>query len=260
MSKRLLKSIVRDLLPYAGLDFHTQSGLHLHVPDRGAWSSAGEVFFARVYDSFFPHLGGVRHWVDLGCNHGFFSFGLLDHLFRQEKQLPDTSVFLGDANKICVARVQTAIEHNALSSRWRCQQVVIGPPGTDVCFQLHKDSLGSNIFGRGRSRRISRYPTTNITELLARETKLYDLIKIDIEGAEQFLFGHHLDFLKKFRYGLCEWHAPTFSGSALKDRLQQLGWQVIELRSQGSEYDLRRGHSWESDMGMVLWENPDPKG
>ena len=256
--KRLLKSVVRDLLPHADLDFHTQYGLHLYVPDRGAWSSAGEVFFTRVYDSFYPHLRDVRCWVDLGCNHGFFSFGLLDYLSRLEKKLPAAQVYLGDANEVCVARVQAMIQHNALQPRWRCQHVVVGPRGTTVSFQQHKDSLGSNIFGQGRSRRFFQYPVTDITSRLAAERELFDLIKIDIEGAEKFLFEQHLGFLKRFRFGLCEWHAPAFSGPVLRDRLAQLNWRVLELRSQGIDYDVSRGDSWESPMGMVLWENPQP--
>ena len=256
--QRLLQSIVRDLLPYARLDFHTESGLNLFVPDRGAWSSVGEVFFTRVYDPFFPLLAGVRGWVDLGCNHGFFSFGLLDRLARQPGDRPVTRVFLGDANDTCVARVRTAIEHNRLQPGWRCERVVIGPPDATVVFKLHKDSLGSNIFDRGRGRRMTRQITTDISGRLAQEPQLFDLIKIDIEGAEQYLFLHHLNLLKRFRFGLCEWHAPVFPGAELEQRLRQLGWKVLELRSQGVEYDLRRGHSWESPMGMVLWENPAP--
>jgi len=256
--KRLLKSVVLDLLPCAGLDFRTRSGLHLYVPDRGAWSSSGEVFFARVYDPFYRHLGGVRRWVDLGCNHGFFSFGLLDHLAGREARWPETRAFLGDANEVCVARVREAIAENKLAPGWSCEHIVIGPPGATVNFKLHKNSLGSNIFGRGRSRHISRHASTDITRRLAQATHLFDLIKIDIEGAERFLFEHHLNFLRRFQHGLCEWHAPTFSGPELKEHLRQLNWRVVEFRSQGVEYDLRRGDSWESPLGMVLWENPDP--
>jgi FkbM family methyltransferase len=253
--KRLFRSIARDLLPYADLDFRTQSGLHLFVPDRGAWSSANEVFLSRVYNPFYPHLGSVRNWVDLGCNQGFFSFGLLDHLADGKKNWPKTNVFLGDANEACVTRLRKAIAHNKLE--WRCEQTVIGPPGANVSFKVHKDSLGSNIFGRGRGR-IHQSATTDITARFAQETNLFDLVKIDIEGAEQFLFEHHLNFLKRFRYGLCEWHAPFFAGPTLQASLNQLNWRVIELRSQGVEYDLRAGDSWNSPMGMALWENPAP--
>jgi FkbM family methyltransferase len=230
----------------------------LQVPDRGAWSSAGEVFLSRLYDPFFRHLHDVRHWVDLGCNNGFFSFGLLDHLTTNGKTAPETRAFLADANQICATRVQAAIDLNALSSRWRCRQLVIGPPGTTVSFQQHKDSLHSNIFGHGRSRHFIRYPTTDISAMLATESQLFDLIKIDIEGAERFLFEDHLPFLKRFRFGLCEWHVPDFPGEKLHEHIQRLGWRVLELRSQGVKFDRSHGESWDSPLGMVLWENPAP--
>jgi FkbM family methyltransferase len=256
--RRLLKSVVRDLLPYAGLDFHTPSGLHLYVPDRGAWSSAGEIFFSRGYEPFYKHLNGVRHWVDLGCNQGFFSFGLLDYLARREGRPPDTRVFLGDANEDCVARVRAAIKHNGLQSGWRCERVVVGPRNATVRFQQHKDSIHSNIFARGRGRKIVHLPTTDLSLMLAHEPRSFDLVKIDIEGAEKFLFHHHLDFLKQFRYGLCEWHTPIFSGPDLANSLRHSNWQVVELYSSGVEYDQRRGNTWESPQGTVLWENPNP--
>ena len=245
-------------MPYADLDIHTQSGLHLFVPDRGAWSSVGEVFVERGYDQFYKHLDAVRHWVDLGCNQGYVSFGLREHLARREGRPPETRVFLGDANAECVVRVRAAIEHNGLQSGWRSERVIIGPPDTTVKFQQHKDSVHSNIFEWGRSHKTFHLPTTNLSQILAREQNLFDLIKIDIEGAEKFLFLHHLDLLKRFRYGLCEWHAPMFLGSELEGRLRELKWRVVEFRSSGDQYDLRRGNSWESPYGVVLWENPDP--
>ena len=256
--KRLMRSIVRALLPYAALEFQTGSGLHLFVPDRGAWSSAGEVFMGRVYDPFYQHLGGVRRWVDLGCNNGFFSFGLLDHLARQSGRRPETRAFLGDANPVCAARVSAAIAHNGLKPQWLCEPLIIGPRNANVSLKVHKDSMHTNIFDRGHGRRVSGHSTTDITGRLAQETDFFDLIKIDIEGAERFLFDDHLALLKRFPYGLCEWHTPNFPGPELNARLQQLNWRVVELRSQGVEYDRARGDSWESPMGMVLWENPAP--
>jgi FkbM family methyltransferase len=253
-----MKSIVRDLLPYADLDIHTPSGLRLLVPDRGAWSSASEVFISRNYDHYFQLLEGVHHWVDLGCNQGFFSFGLLEHLIRRGELTPETRVFLGDANETCVARVRAAITRNHLQDHWRSEQVVIGPPDTTVRFEYHKDSVHSNIFGWGRASKAVKLPTTNLSKLLAQNEDVFDLIKIDIEGAEKFLFDHHVDFLKRFRYGICEWHAPVFPGTALADHLRRLDWKVIDFCSSGDRYDVSRGHSWESPFGVALWQNPTP--
>jgi FkbM family methyltransferase len=256
--RRLLKSVARDLLPYAGLDFYTPSGLHLYVPDRGAWSSAGEVFFSRGYDPFYKHLDGVRDWVDLGCNQGFFSFGLLDHLARTEGHFPETRAFLGDANQHCVKRVIESIKSNDLQDRWKCEQVVIGPPDSTVKFEQHKDSIHSNIFAVGRSQKNLHLSTTNISRRFAGEQGFFDLIKIDIEGAEKFLFQHHLDFLKRFRYGICEWHTPAFTGTDLERFIRQLKWKVIEFQSSPIQFDPRKGHSWESYQGVAFWENPAP--
>jgi len=256
--QRLMQSIVRDLLPYANLDFITSSGLHLFIPDRGAWSSVGEVFVGRTYDSFFEQLNDVRHWVDLGSNQGFFSFGLLDHLARKEGHLPETRAFLGDANQGCVKRATESIKFNGLQDCWKCEQVVIGPPDSTVQFEQHKDSIHSNIFAVGRSQKNLNLPTTNISRRLAGEQDFFDLIKIDIEGAEKFLFQHHLDFLQRFRYGICEWHTPAFTGTDLERFIRQLKWKVIEFQSSPIKFDPRKGHSWESYQGVAFWENPAP--
>jgi FkbM family methyltransferase len=258
--QRLMKSIVRDMLPYAGLDFRTPGGLHLFVPDRGAWSSVGEIFIAREYDQVYSHLGDVRNWVDLGCNQGFFSFALLEYFARNNHHMPDTRVFLGDANEGCVARVSAAIKNNRLEDKWRCERIVIGPPDTTVRFEVHKESVHSNIFSWGRSSKCQQLPTTNISQMFAKEQRLFDLIKIDIEGAEKFLFENHMDFLKRFRYGLCEWHSPVFTGVEFEERLRQLKWRVVDFRSSGDRYDLSLGNSWKSPFGVALWENPAPTG
>jgi FkbM family methyltransferase len=257
--KRLMISVVRDLLPYAGLDFITQSGMRLYVPDRGAWSSVGEIFISRGYDHYFQYLDGVRRWVDLGCNHGFFSFNFREHLVRMEGSAPNTRVFMGDANEKCVARVQAAIEHNNVQG-WKCDRVIVGPLDSFVNFDQHKDSVHSNIFAWGRAHRKFKLATTNITQKFASERDYFDLIKIDIEGAEKFLFQHHLEFLKRFRFGLCEWHGPMFPGTELEEQLRQLKWKVVDFRSSGDQYDLRLGNSWASRFGVVLWENPSPTG
>ena len=255
--KRLLKSVVRDLLPHAGLDFRTPSGIHLLVPDRGAWSSTGEIFIARSYDVFFPRLEMVRGWVDLGCNQGFFSFALLEHLARiNNNAQPETWACLFDANETCVARVNDAITRNSLQSRWKCSQAVIGPPNSFVNFERHKDSVHSNIFSVGRSDKVLSLPTTNLTELLAGRNEFFDLIKIDIEGAEKFLFQHHSTLLNRFRFGICEWHTPQFSGHDLLAAIEKAGWRVAYFCSSSDRYDLQQGHSWGSPFGVALWENP----
>ncbi|MFO1515049.1 MAG: FkbM family methyltransferase, partial [Verrucomicrobiota bacterium] len=214
-TKRLLKSIAWKMLPWAGLELNTHSGLKLPVRDAGEWGCLGEVFVARAYEPFWKYLATVRGWVDLGCNAGFFSFALLDQL-RLGQSPGNSSAFLGDANEHCVAQTLRSIQQNGLADCWHCRHVVVGPTGQTVNFAQFKFSVHSGIFSKQRGEKNFRYQTTDLTQLEDHFQGRYDLLKIDIEGAELFLFQDYGDWLKRFRYGLCEWHAPHFDGAALQ--------------------------------------------
>lgn len=256
-TRRLLKSIAWKMLPWAELEFNTPSGLKLPLRNPGEWGCLGEIFVSRAYEPFWKHLMDVRGWVDLGCNAGFFSFALLDQLRQAGGGTNDFPAFLADANELCVAQTQQSIQQNDLARSWECRHVVVGPPGQVVEFSQFKFSVHSGIFSRQRGERTHRYRTTDLASLADCFQGRTDLIKIDIEGAEVFLFESHPQLLKRFRYGLCEWHAPHFDGSALQRHLKQLGFRVLEFRSQPAEgYDVRQGHSWNSPVGMALWQTP----
>ena len=185
--RRLLKSLAWKVVPYARLDTQLPSGLRLVVWDRGAWGSMGEVFLGRIYDPFFPHLRDVRGWVDLGCNAGFFSLGLLDYHTRYLGRLPSTCALLGDASERSLRQAREAVRLNQLQCSWDCRHIVVGPPGEIVTFSQSKD-LDSSIFFRRHAQAKIRYPTTALPALLEEYQGVFDLIKVDIEGAEIFLF------------------------------------------------------------------------
>jgi FkbM family methyltransferase len=255
--KRLLKSLAWKLIPYAGLQLTTPGGLRLPICDQGGWGCLEEVFVAGVYEPFFRHLAGVKGWVDLGCNVGFFSLGLLDYIVRQRPSAPRPRALLGDANEHCLTLARRALDLNGLREAWDCRHVVVGPPGTIVMFSQFKFSVHSSIFSRQRGEKTFRYPTTDLTSLLTGPGDAFDLVKLDVEGAERFVFEHHSELLRRFRFGLCEWHAPHFDGAALRDWLTGHDLELCEMRSQFAEgYDRTRGHTWNSPVGMALWHNP----
>ena len=241
-----MQSVAWKMLPYAGLEARTPGGLRLAVTDKGQWGCLDEIFISRAYEPFWPSLRDVRGWVDLGCNAGFFSLAQQDFLNRNGAINEPTRAFLGDANETCVAQAREAIQRNGLAEYWTSEHVVIGPPGETVSFSQFKFSVHSSIFALQRGERTLRYPVTDVPALVSRLSGVFDLIKIDIEGAELFLIRHHNDLLNRFRYGLCEWHAPQFDGRAMREWLAGTGFQILQMRSQPADYDLARGHSWDS--------------
>jgi len=102
LMKRLLKSLAWRFLPHAGLEAETPGALRLPIRDSGAWGCLSEIFVQRTYEPFWPYLRDVRGWVDLGCNVGFFSLGLLDFLSPDPARRPATKALLGDANQRCL--------------------------------------------------------------------------------------------------------------------------------------------------------------
>ncbi len=253
--RRLLKSIAWRLLPFGELDFDLASGLRLPLRDKGEWACLGEVFINRVYDEFYHQLGDVRGWVDLGCNVGFFSLGLENHLRLRGGGGAATRALLIDANERCVALAADNLRRNRLD-HWSARHAVLGPAGQTVTFHQFKYSIHSGIFSQQRGERVKHYPTTPLGELLKTHDVPRDLIKIDIEGAERNLFADEGRLIREFRTGICEWHAPEMPGRELERFLREAGCEVFFLKSQPVDWDLKRGDSIESPVGMLGWRNP----
>jgi FkbM family methyltransferase len=252
--RRLLKSIAWKLLPYGDLDFDLASGLRLPLRDKGEWACLGEVFVNRVYDDFFRQLGAVRGWVDLGCNVGFFSLGL-EHYLRSSGSPPPTRALLIDANEHCVALAGENLRRNGLGG-WVARHAVLGPAGQTVTFHQFKYSIHSGIFSQQRGEKVKHYPTTPLATLLQQHEVPRDLIKIDIEGAEKNLFADEGRLIREFRAGICEWHAPEMPGRELERFLRAAGCEIFFLKSQPVDWDMKRGDSVESPVGMLGWRNP----
>lgn len=253
--KRLLKSIAWKLLPHAGLELETPTGLRLRTRDKGEWASLSEIFVNRVYDEFFAELRDVRSWVDLGCNVGFFSLALENHLRAQGTPPDSTRALLVDANEECVRLCRDTLQVNGLT-HWETRHAVLGPANEVVTFHQFRHSVHSGIFTRQRGEKVRRYATTLLANLLGNYPVPHDVIKIDIEGAEKYLLSQEGDLLQRFRFGICEWHAPEMTGAGLQQFCSASGFEVFLLRSQPVDYDLRRGHSVDSRVGMMAWRNP----
>ena len=255
--KRLLKSWAWKLLPHADLRLRTRGGLWLNIADQGAWGCLEEVFVGGAYEPFFRHLNGIRGWVDLGCNVGFFSLALWDSMLQKNPSASPPKVLMGDANEHCLKMVRAGLQGNGLERRWACRHVVVGPPGETVSFAQFRFSVHSGIFSAQKGEKNYRYPTTDLPLLLSDLGPELDLLKLDVEGAERFVFELHPDLLAGFRFGLCEWHAPHFPGKAFRNWIEKNKLELLEMRSQTAEgYDAGRGHTWDSPVGIALWRNP----
>jgi glycosyltransferase involved in cell wall biosynthesis len=257
--KRLLKTLAWRFLPHADLEAKTPCGLRLPIRDKGAWGCLDEIFVQRAYAPCWSHLHDVRGGVDLGCNVGFFplAYWICSRPTPNPGHRPKP--FWGDANQGGLQAVRQTLVLNRIGRDWMCEHRVVGPRGELAPFNQFKFSVHSSVFADQRGEKVFRSPATDLAALLRGRDGVFDLIKMDIEGVEVFLFRHYTELLKRFRFGLCEWHAPHFLGSALEEHIARLDGQVLAMRSPDWGYDLARGHSRGSPLGTALWRVPAPR-
>ena len=148
----------------------------------------------------------------------------------------------------------------ALQDCCAVRQGVIGSAGQTVDFHEFRYAVASGIFSQQRGEKVRRYRTTPLADRLKTEPGVFDVIKIDIEGAGKSLFDQEMPVLQRFRFGVCEWHPPMMAGRQLHAAGTGAGFEVLGFASQWIQYDLRRGDSLASPLGMLWWRNPVPVG
>jgi len=229
--------------------------LRLSVRNKGDWAACSEIFIEQAYAPFLEHFGAVRRWVDLGSNAGFFSLGLLDHLREQAGTDVKTTALLLDASKDSLRSAERNLAENQLDTVWRTIPCLIGPEGKEIDFFEYKFSVASSVFRRARPEKVSRLKTVPLARAVGSPAGEFDLLKVDIEGAERFLLRQEADFVTQFPLVLLEWHFD-FPGRELKEWIAAHSGEVIAFRSTPSGWDpLQQGHSWESPFGVALWRN-----
>jgi FkbM family methyltransferase len=257
--QRLLKSIAWKLIPYAELNFQLPSGLHFSVRDKGSYACLNELWVQKTYDSFFSKIGKITGWVDIGCNVGFFSMALEDSQRERYGKADQRSALLIDANEQCVGATKSLLEQNRLSNI-ESYHAVIGPKGETVAFHQFKHSVTSRIMSSQKGEKIYYYKTTPLVEIIGDWKGPFDLIKVDVEGAEKYVFEQEQDQLLRFKYGLCEWHEPYTNGKLIMEFCERNSLEVIFLKSQYPEWSPGQKDTLDSSLGMIGWANPSPIG
>ncbi|MDD5262149.1 MAG: FkbM family methyltransferase [Methylacidiphilales bacterium] len=242
-ARRLLKSLAWKLFPFAECAVKTASRLKILIPTKDAFGAFQEVFYEQCYRPNLASLSEVKRWVDVGCNIGYFSLWLYDALGKTSQE-----ALLVDANPLSCKYAGRLLALNKLEPIMRVENALIGPKSAKAPFFASGTSTGSSIHREwGRNRKTILIPSAPLAEIVG--TNSYDLIKIDIEGAEKFIFENETEFILSFPLGLAEWHAPYWSGKQMKDWLQKNKCRILQV-SAGSLYG---SDAFDSALGTVLW-------
>jgi FkbM family methyltransferase len=238
----------------ADLDARVPLGENLSSPlfDAELGASFEEIFLYREYAPMFDAIPPPRRWIDLGCYAGFFSLWLE----WQRRRLGDTSpseVLLVDANSSLSGWIERVIAANGLGNAWTYRRGAIAP-GRGECEYVERSYMGSSLGALDKSPGVRvQAPVLDQDELLRTFAPPYDLLKVDIEGAEFEMLRHYPRLVEQSRCVCLEWHSWHSGGGGLP-QIRELAEGLGLMFSR--EIQPARVLPSGDQTGVILFTNP----
>ncbi|MGA2051928.1 MAG: FkbM family methyltransferase [Opitutales bacterium] len=205
--------------------------------------SFSEIFFNDVYHEVLAADPLPARWLDLGCHAGYFSLWLEWHRRRRGEPAGSSSALLVDADARRLPGLARLLELNGLAPRWNYTHgAICAGSGAHVFYQRSVMASSAAPYAPEPGHPVS-VPILTAAQLLARFPPPYDLIKVDIEGAEVDFLAHYESVWSQARQVLLEWHADSLGSAGvegLRTRLRDGGFP--RLREFGIAPDAASGH------------------
>jgi FkbM family methyltransferase len=214
--------------------------------------SFSEIFVMGEYGSFLEDIPLPRRWVDLGCHAGYFTL-YLAWQHAKAGSAGDWRALLIDADPRAEASTKRTLTQNSLLPKCEYRTGLITKETGELDFALREGMGSSTDTSMGGIQGLQRVRAIPAAEILAALPPPYDLIKIDVEGAEVDFIGAYRAVHAHAAAILMEWHSPDKEGSSEKDLrelLEASGFYLArELRPRRT---LRLDAAWYSS-GVQLY-------
>lgn len=185
-----------------------------------SFASFREVFLEREY-AFIQAGGGLpKRWIDLGCNNGFFSLYVAAlHNQATQKSLECLLIDPDPKSGICVDRIKAV---NPSLGGFRFIEGAIGPDKQYAEF-VDAPAMQAHL-ARFEEEAPKKREVRVITadEILKYFPPPYDLVKVDIEGAEIDFLTNYGPILENASCLVVEWHSWNLNGVSQEGFFQQL--------------------------------------
>lgn len=199
----------------------------------GRWDSAhsfSEIFVTDEYGMFIDDFPLPRRWLDLGCHAGYFTLYLAwkNALAGRAR---DWNALLIDADPRMAPLVSWMLRRNGLEGNGTFKLGMIGAGSGEREFAL-RSGMGSSSDVGAPAERVCRVPGITASEIAELFPPPYDLIKIDIEGAEYDFARSYADLCRQAKYLLIEWHSRDREGtgeSEIRELCARIGFEHVKV-------------------------------
>jgi FkbM family methyltransferase len=207
LRRRLAFAFRHDHLGELGLRLPIGHGIACPVGAEDTLLSLGEIFGEGEYAGLGAALPAPRRWLDLGAHAGYFSLALAAQAARAG--VVDWAALLVEPDPRHGPTLRAGLAQPALRGRARLLAAAVGAGGGRQRLALRHGMVSSLDLAAGARSGEVEVPVIGAAELLAELPPPYDLVKIDIEGAEHAFLPVAGDLCRATRALVLEWHAPT---------------------------------------------------
>lgn len=190
-------------------------GLRCPIAHPEYWWSFEEVFFTDEYRPVFERIPLPNRWLDLGCHAGFFS--LFVALQRKKAGMTDDfAALLIDGDSRVARSIEAVRAANGFGERLKFLHGAIAAEPGELFFEQAM-VMSSALVKNGEAKPgVERVPVIRPEQIVAALPPPYDLVKIDVEGAEHDFLTTYAPVLNATKHLLLEWHSWHFGGGGLE--------------------------------------------
>jgi len=226
---KFIHSIKQNYFDELDISIPLQNNYWAKLFRNDSYDSFSEIFIQNEYEGFIPDLE-INRVIDLGAHHGFFSIWLQSTLPKRKiKSLliePSTRCFP------VLSELTKRKEYDNFTFFNKC----IGnrQDGENLFFDRpHMASSNAQIDQREIAEKVLVLKPEDVYQW---QTPPYDLIKCDIEGAENLLFENYSDILLNTKFVIIEWHGKKCA-EFVKRNFENLNFSII--KSSHSAQDIQ---------------------
>lgn len=227
--RRLCQSLMWRFFAMSEMRFRLRSGLEVPVADRHEMATFREIFIQQEYDEFLERLPLPSSVLDLGCNSGYFAVHVLNRALVKDRASLPVKLVLVDANASALARAGEVLQGCGVKVPVELVHGLVEARGkATAAFFLARASAESSSARRVKHAREIHVPCVDLEALQrAHFPEGVDLIKCDIEGAEEVLVRDWANVLRQARAILVEWHGFTGEWQSFLQALAEAGFELV---------------------------------
>jgi FkbM family methyltransferase len=187
-------------------------GLACPIAQWDSMHSFSEIFVTNEYGAFLDGIPLPQRWLDLGCHAGYFTLYLAwkNAIAGRAK---DWTALLIDADPRMAPLASWTLKRNSIDGNATFKLGMIGEGTGERDFALRSGMGSSSDVSSAPADAVCRVPCITAEEIARVFPPPYDLIKIDIEGAEYDFARGYRDLCRAATYLLIEWHSHDREGA-----------------------------------------------